>query len=88
MANDNFIWGNFGVLKEFKREDGNLVILSENGDVLKMSPKYNLEKMEKKISDNQMVGKKTIARTSQNTDHWSEVSWFSDLMVGSIHHST
>ena len=32
MANDNFIWGNFGVLKEVKREDGNLLIVSENGN--------------------------------------------------------
>ena len=87
MANDNFIWGNFGVLKEVRREDGNLLIVSESGHFLKMSSKYDLERMEKKIRDNQMIGKKTIARTSQNTDHWSEVSWFSDLMVGSIHSS-
>lgn len=76
----NFVWNEFGLLKEVSKSSNMVFIKNDQGATRQMSiTKYEdsaLAVYEKALS---LKGKNIRIRTSQNTNNWSTGVWFSEL---------
>jgi len=78
----NFTWTDFGVLDKFSYDYyGNLFVHNTENERRKMSSKYKsiFPQIEQKCQ--LLQGKFVQVRTSQNTDSWSTLKWFSDISL-------
>ena len=78
----NFTWTDFGILDKFSYDYyGNLFVHNTENERRKMSSKYKsiFPQIEQKCQ--LLQGKFVQVRTSQNTDSWSTLKWFSDISL-------
>lgn len=77
---NNFVWNECGTLVSVSKSGSMIFIKNSVGDVRKMSiTKYKEAALEVYENARIMVGKNVTIRTSQNTNNWCTIEWFSEI---------
>ena len=77
-----FVYNDFGTLEKVEKNVGLIIITNIKGEQRKMSIiKYQESANEVYKKAQNFIGKEVNIQTSQNTNDWSDLVWFSNIYL-------